>query len=53
VSFDVVKVGGGFESVILPIQPAHPTKGGREEITNEYKRGEQRGIQWVRLASGC
>jgi hypothetical protein len=26
VSLDVLKVGGGLESVILPIQPTHPPK---------------------------
>jgi hypothetical protein len=26
VSLDVIKVGGGLESVVMPIQPTQPTK---------------------------
>jgi hypothetical protein len=53
VGFDVVKVGGGLESVILPIQLAHPTRGGGEELSNEYKTGRAEryveGIGWENL----
>jgi hypothetical protein len=37
VSLDVIKVGGGLESVILPIQPTQPAKD--KDNTSEQKEG--------------
>jgi len=37
VSLDVIKVGGGLESIILPIQPTQPAK----EDTSEQEEGDE------------
>ena len=37
VSLDVIKVGGGLESIILPIQPTHPAK----DNTSKQEEGEE------------
>ena len=37
VSLDVIKVGGGFESIILPIQPTQPAKD--KDNTTEREEG--------------
>lgn len=37
VNLDVIKVGGGLESVVLPIQPTQPAKGN----TSEQEKGEE------------
>jgi hypothetical protein len=37
VSLDVIKVGGGLESIILPIQPTQPAKD--KDNTTEREEG--------------
>ena len=38
VSLDVIKVGGGLESIILPIQPTQPAN----DNTSEQEGGDDR-----------